>query len=232
MDRVDTIKGFFDLWAIYDLVLDRDYMAHRELYAAVARALAERFGNRPFSVLELGCGSGRHLAPVLAGLDVKLYEGHDLSPVALAEARKNFAVLRCPTRLFEGDLQAALHGRETESFDLIFSGFTLHHLSADERAEVLRRARGRLNPGGLLLVLDSMRDETQSHAAWLAAYCGWIESEWRDIPPEGIAAILAHIGEADQPGTLSEHEAAARIAGFSDARVLARRGWHVLWQAE
>ncbi len=230
--RSDDIRGFFDLWSIYDRVLDFDYMFHRELYAEVARTLAGRFGGREFSVLDLGCGSGRHLAPVLAALRVKRYEGHDLSPVAISHARRNFAALGGELAFGEGDLRNALRDEGGGCFDLIFSGFTLHHFTAEERAEVLRLARRRLAPGGLLLVLDSMRDEGGTREAWLDAYCGWITTEWTAIPPEGLAAIVEHIRGCDQPGTLAEHDAAAGVAGFARKGEIARRRWHVLWAAE
>jgi SAM-dependent methyltransferase len=232
LDGSGDIKGFFDLWAIYDRVLDLDYMFHRELYAEVSRTLAARFGERAFSVLDLGCGSGRHLAPVLGALRVERYEGHDLSPVALEHARKNFEGLGGEVKLVEGDLMRGLRSEGGERFDLIFSGFTLHHLSAEERAEVIRLARGKLAPGGLLLVLDSMRDEGQTREAWLDAYCGWIEAEWTAIPREGVEAIIGHIRGADRPGTRAEHDAAASAAGFARSGEIARKRWHVLWSAE
>ncbi|MBL8252822.1 MAG: hypothetical protein JNJ76_04380 [Candidatus Competibacter sp.] len=57
-----TIKEFFDAWAIYDQVLDHNYMFHREIYQDVGRVIARRYAERPFAVLDLGCGSARHLA--------------------------------------------------------------------------------------------------------------------------------------------------------------------------
>lgn len=232
LDGSGDIKGFFDLWSIYDRVLDLDYMFHRELYAEVSRTLTARFGERALSVLDLGCGGGRHLAPVLGALRVERYEGHDLSPVALEHARRNFAGFGGAAKFEEGDLRNALRKKNGERFDLIFSGFTLHHLSAEERAEAVRLAREKLAPGGLLLVLDSMRDEGQTREAWLDAYCGWIEAEWTAIPREGVEAIIGHIRGADQPGTREEHDAAARAAGFARGGEIARRRWHVLWSAE
>ncbi len=228
----DSIRRFFfDAWTLYDLVLDHDYMFHDALYRAAGNAIATWACGRAFSVLDLGCGSGRHLAPALRGQTVTRYEGHDLSGAAIAEARKNFAALGCPLRFGEGDLRAALQD-DGPTFDLISSGFTLHHFPTAERNDILRRAHRRLAPGGLLLLLDSVRDEDVDRAQWLDRYCGWIEREWRAIPPEGLAAIVEHIRGHDQPGTWSEHVAGAQAAGFARCRELARRRWHVLWACE
>lgn len=224
----DPIRVFFDLWSLYDRVLDLDYMAHDALYREVSRAVGAHFGDRPFSVLDLGCGSGRHLAPALQPYSIVRYEGHDLSPVAIGHARRNFSVLGCPLQFGEGDLRDPLR-KGGEPFDLIFSGFTLHHFTREERAEIFALIRRRLAPGGLFLLVDSMRAENENRELWLDRYCGWIEAEWRDIPVEGLRAIVGHIRECDQPGTLSEHEALGRAAGFEQTQGLQRIRWHTVW---
>jgi SAM-dependent methyltransferase len=228
----DSIRQFFfDAWALYDFVLDHDYMAHNALYREAGRAVAAWAHGRAFSMLDLGCGSGRHLAPALRGQQVSRYEGHDLSGTAIAHARKNLATLGCPLHFLEGDLRAALRaGRET--FDLIFSGFALHHLTTAERDELLRRARRQLTPGGLLLCVDSVRDADASREQWLERYCGWIEREWRMVPREGMTAILEHIRGYDQPGSWPEHVAGAQAAGFARCWELHRDRWHALWACE
>jgi len=227
----ESIKEFFDLWSIYDLVLDWDDMMHRELYAEIGRALAARFEGRAFSVLDLGCGSGRHLAPTLQAFKVSRYEGHDLSSTAITHARKNFSVLACPQRFGQGDLREALQ-TDGPTFDLIFSGFTFHHFTAQERAEIVRSARRRLAPGGMLLLLDLMRDEGETRERFLDAYCSWIETDWREIPKAGAQAIVGHVRAADQPGTLAEFDAAARAAGFARSRLVYRARTHCLCSCE
>lgn len=223
-----NIRRFFDLWSIYDRVLELDYMMHDALYAEVARVLAAHFGGRAFSVIDLGCGSGRHLAPALATLPVSDYEGHDLSPVAVEHARRMFAAARHPVRLRAGDLRETFT-EEGPPVDVVFSGFTLHHLTPEERREVLRRAERRLAPGGLVLWLDLVRDEGQTREAWLDAYCGWIKAEWREIPSDGVEAIIAHIRESDRPGTLSEHVESANAVGLPVEKEHLRLKWHSLW---
>lgn len=227
-DAAKTIRQFFDLWSVYDRVLEHDYMFHNALYAEVGRVLAGHFGGRSFFMIDLGCGSGRHLFPVLAALPVKAYEGHDLSPVAIEHARRALANAAHPVRLHAGDLRETFTA-EGPLVDVVFSGFTLHHLTSEERAEVLRRAERRLAPGGLVLWVDSIRMETETRDQWLEAYCGEIAQEWRAIPPEGVAAIHGHIRECDRPGTLSEHAASAVKAGLPETREHLRIKWHTVW---
>ncbi|MFO0892470.1 MAG: hypothetical protein U0790_25425 [Isosphaeraceae bacterium] len=63
----ETATEFFEAWSLYDQLLDHNYMYHDELFAGVHSILAERFGDRPIAVLDLGCGSARHAASALAG---------------------------------------------------------------------------------------------------------------------------------------------------------------------
>jgi SAM-dependent methyltransferase len=97
-------NNFFDEWSIYDQVLDHNYMYHDEIYGDVRRILADRYETRPFMLLDLGCGSARHLARALQGRPVSRYVGYDLSDVALAHARRNLTGLGCPVDLRRGDL--------------------------------------------------------------------------------------------------------------------------------
>jgi SAM-dependent methyltransferase len=95
-----VVNNFFDEWSIYDQVLDHNYMYHDEIYRDVKRLLADRYEKRPFVLLDLGCGSARHLARALQGRSVSRYVGYDLSDVALAHAQSNR--LGLPGRLAPG----------------------------------------------------------------------------------------------------------------------------------
>lgn len=68
-------------------------MFHREIAADLQQLLRARFGGKPFSFFDLGCGDAATLAPVLAGLALRRYKGVDLSQTALALAAKNLAAL-------------------------------------------------------------------------------------------------------------------------------------------
>jgi SAM-dependent methyltransferase len=140
-------NNFFDEWSIYDQVLDRNYMYHDEIFRDVKRVLADRYETRPFVLLDLGCGSARHLARALQGRSVSRYVGYDLSDVALAHARRNLTGLGCPVDLRRGDL---LDGLRTgvEKFDVIFTSFALHHLATAQKATFFQSRLPAAKPGG------------------------------------------------------------------------------------
>lgn len=105
-------------------------------------------------VLEIGCGSGRLLAPLArAGFDVT---GVDKSPEMLARAELRLAAesseVRAGVRLIEADVKD-LNLPQADPFALIlFSYNTFMHLDEAGAAAALKRLRPLLRAGGRLLI--------------------------------------------------------------------------------
>jgi SAM-dependent methyltransferase len=118
----------------------------------IRRALEPLSGAPAPRAIELGCGVGQMLL-LLHDLGWEV-TGVDISPIAIEEARKliprgNFHV---------ADLsEVATLG----TFDLVACFDVLFHVVDDTKWEVcLRRASGLLNPGGRLLLLEHLVDES------------------------------------------------------------------------
>jgi SAM-dependent methyltransferase len=116
-----------------------------------ARFLAEfvqTLGDAP-RVLELGCGSGRLMEPMLeAGAQVT---GVDPEPAMLRAAAVRLAAYGDRLRLVPGDMRTV---RLAERFDLVVVGLNtfMHLLSSRDQITALERAHALLRPGGLLLL--------------------------------------------------------------------------------
>jgi SAM-dependent methyltransferase len=127
----------------YDL-----YYARKD-YAAETRFvlnLARRFGCRPRTVLDMGCGTGRHLEEFLKrGLTC---DGFDRSEKMLSQARDRLAGRA--VGLAQGDLTGFENGR---TYDLVISMFAvMGYLTAnDDLMAGLATARKHLRPGGLFI---------------------------------------------------------------------------------
>lgn len=225
------VREFFDDWSLYDQVLDCNYMFHDDLYQSVKSLLNQHYGDRPLQVLDLGCGSARHLAPILREQTIANYRGYDLSEVAIAKAHENLAPIQEIVELCQGDLLAGLQ-ENSESFDLIFSSFALNHLSLAEKIQFFSLASEKLNSQGILLLIDVMREETDSLDQHLEHYTNWIESDWNAIASEGKQSIYDHIRNHDFPETVSAIKAMGRQAGFSSATEISRFRWHQAWSFE
>jgi SAM-dependent methyltransferase len=218
----------FDVWDTYKKVVDKDFMFHRALSAEVERALRERFRGGPYSMIDLGCGDASVLAPILMRVPPARYSGVDLSDRALELACANLRSLPCPVELAHGDMLTALAGGE--KFDVVHSSFALHHLATDKKAEFFRRAAKALAPDGVLLLVDTVRDEGETREDYLRCYLGWIEKDWAGITPRERDAIFEHISTSDWPDPLSILDFQARAAGLCRLQGDGRHLWHRLMQ--
>lgn len=122
----------------------------------------------PRSVLDLGCGDGRLAALVLECCPtVDRVLAVDLSPPMLARARERFdGDERVDVQPF--DLADSLQplGR----FDVIVSGFAIHHLADDRKRRLFAEVAAQLHPGGLFANLEVVASSSpELHATFLEA---------------------------------------------------------------
>lgn len=218
-----TKTNFFDQWSVYAKVVAADYMFHREIGAAVEAALRARFAGRAFSLLDLGCGDAKTLAPLLARLRPSRYVGVDMTQAALDLAARNLSALACPVDLRRADL---LDGFGTEKFDAIHASFSLHHLPTERKAEFFRRAAAALAPGGMVLLVDVMREEDEALDLYHRRYCDALRATWTSLAPSERDEICAHIAANDFPEPHSALLAQARAAGLFPTGAGAKFGWH------
>ncbi len=217
---------FFHVWDTYAKVVAANYMFHMEIGRAIKDALRSRFGERPFSILDLGCGDAATFAPLLGGFQVKSYRGADLSEAALALARQNLAGLSAPVVLTQADLMSEL--KSAEPHDLIYISFALHHLTTDGKVEFFRVASQKLSPGGLLLVADVVREEGQSLPDYLSSYSEYLREVMVTLDPSERVAIRSHFVSFDQPEPCSVLRAQAEAAGLTLLDVTTPHKWHCL----
>jgi cyclopropane fatty-acyl-phospholipid synthase-like methyltransferase len=232
MAAIQDDSIFTDSWWIYKQVLDADHMHHEGIYRDAASFIGDRFGGAGISVLDLGCGDARHLIGALGGQQVTCYLGVDLSPVSLSAAAENLPALRSTqTELIEADLLEAVD-REGPGFDLVFSGFAIHHLQSEQKRQFFLKVAGRLEANGVLVILDVSREPGEDRATYLDHYCGWIMSSWTTLPVSSREAVCEHVRSSDfpeHPDTLSQM---ARAAGLSAAQEISVRRWHRCWWFE
>lgn len=217
---------FFHVWDTYAKVVAANYMFHQEIGQAIKAGLRDRFGARPFSILDLGCGDAATFAPLLDGFAVKSYRGADLSEAALTLARQNLSGLSCPVVLTQTDLMSELEAAEPH--DLIYVSFALHHLTTVQKAGFFRVASQKLAPGGLLLLADVVREEGESLPDYLDAYSNYLREAMVALEDAERDAIREHILSFDLPEPCSVLRAQAESAGLRMLDAAAPHKWHRL----
>jgi len=153
-----------------DAYLER--VAKLEPRLAGEDALRALLPGEPTSVLDLGCGDGRLAALVVDQCpSITRVVGVDGSPPMLERARERFAVNVDITRtvdIRQGDLSDDIGS--LGSFDVVVSGFAIHHLEHPRKRELFAEVADVLNPGGLFANLEIVASPTpELHACFLAA---------------------------------------------------------------
>jgi tRNA (cmo5U34)-methyltransferase len=170
--------------------------------------LVEVLPAAPDRVLDLACGDGRLAALVLeARPSVRHVMAVDRSAPMLAEARARFAAdPRVEVR--PGDLADPLAplGR----FDLIVSGFAIHHLDHPGKQRLFAEVAVQLNPGGLFANLEVVASATpELHAEFRRAI-----GRAADDPEDQLAPVETQLGWMRQAG-LVQVDCLWRWRGFA-----------------
>jgi 2-polyprenyl-3-methyl-5-hydroxy-6-metoxy-1,4-benzoquinol methylase len=101
-------------------------------------------------VLDLGCGSGENIVP-LVRRGAKVF-AVDISPELVAAARLRLKMVNLDARLWAGSAYET--GLAAESIDVVFCMSLLHHLDIPAVREEIRRV---LKPEGALIVKEPVR---------------------------------------------------------------------------
>lgn len=120
----------------------------------------------PRSALDLGCGDGRLAALVIeARPTVDRALAVDVSPPMLTRARERFSSDPRVT-VTQWDLMDPID--TLGSFDVIVSGFAIHHLEDDRKRRLFTEIAEQLHPGGLFANLEVVASATpELHAEFL-----------------------------------------------------------------
>jgi len=225
MNDAESTAIFTRSWSLYDLITEHNYMFHREIYRSVEELMEHRDDRGSYRLLDLGCGNARYLAPYLKRFPPSMYEGVDLSQAALVEAREYLADLPGEVILARGELLEAIEATG-KTWEVIFSGFAIHHLAPDEKARFFRAAGRCLSQKGWLIMVDVVREENQDRKTFLDEYLRFMREEWAEIPQDQLEEACTHVRDHDYPERLSTLSAMAQEAGLGPARVIGRQAQH------
>ncbi|MDE3130935.1 MAG: methyltransferase domain-containing protein [Acidobacteriota bacterium] len=159
-------------------------------YDELQRQLVAASGERVHRILDLGTGTGETAVQLLARHPHATVVAVDENPKMLEVARDRLGAGLAAVHV--GLLQDQLpEGR----FDLVSSALAVHHLDAGEKAELFRRVRDLLTPGGRFLLADLV------------------------LPADGSGEVRGASGGYDKPDRLADQLGWLREAGFAPLEV-------------
>lgn len=227
---LQTVETFFNAsWSVYDIALEHNYLFHREIYSEVLNQLQTLEAGQ-YTLLDLGCGSAKYIAAVLAQHPPLRYVGVDLSATALAEAGQWLRPHGFEVELRQGDLLEAVRQTPAASFDVVFACFAIHHLLEADKQTFFHHTHRVLKPSGFFLMPDAVRHEDETRDVYMERYVRNVKETWTAFTPEQTAGIIEHITGQDFPEKPSTLRRMAQEAGFAHSEELNRFGHHATWR--
>ncbi len=220
------MSGYGDFSAFYDaLMTDVDYAARAEYLLR----LFDRHGAKPHSVLDIACGSGSLCAEFQKrGVDII---GVDGSGAMLMRAREK---LGGEALLLEQDMcNLDLYGTVDGAVCTLDS---LNHLCRTEQvAEVFRRARLFVEPGGLFLFdVNTVykHKEVLGDTAFVVEQAG-LMCVWRNryLPRTHEVSMLLDFFTEEADGSYERYQDTVRERAYSERtlrRLLNETGWETV----
>ncbi|MFH1037572.1 MAG: class I SAM-dependent methyltransferase [PVC group bacterium] len=212
------VRRFFDGWGLYWRVVDRDYLSHKEVYTRLNDFLKAHF-QKPFTLIDLGCGDSSYMVRGLAGTKISRYIGIDLTAAALRLARENLTGLGYETTFIAGDFIRLLRKQKTGA-EVVWACLSIHHLSLEQKHAFFKDCRGALGRGGYLLIYEPVLKPGEARPEYLARFREITAEQWKAVTRREMEEVVKHVSGADFPESLATFETLARENGFGETRFL------------
>ncbi len=212
-------------WTIYQAVVSNNAMFHKQFAAVTERAFRSRAEGGAPDVLDLGCGDAAHIRGILQQVQVHAYTGYDLSEAALGIAHASLASIVPELHLMQGPMERLIEDEQAD-FDIVYSGYAVHHLSDAGKRALVDRIYSLLRPGGVFVLVDVFREEGQDREGYLDLMQDWIGRTWGFLDQGQKELVFGHLRGFDHPALKSDMDDWGREAGFRLEWVPEIDRWH------
>ena len=213
---------FLKQWKVYQKLLNNNYLGHREIYCILHELLVTYF-QKPFKVLDLGCGDASFTAQALLNTNIVSYEGIDISTPALEIAKQNMAIIQCDTTFTQGDfseLVSQLVQGHQNRFDAILISFALHHLHLQQKDYLIGQLKSLLASGGIFILIDVVPKEEEDRESYLKRYLEGVQKHWSLLTTQEYSMVENHISSSDFPETQQTLQEISQKYNFTQFKCL------------
>jgi ubiquinone/menaquinone biosynthesis C-methylase UbiE len=171
------------------------WLLFRPAHQAIIARIGARFGHRPLTILDVGCGTGVFAARLREALPQAKIWGVDLVAAMLAKGRSRWQAHRGYVAPVQGDSERLPFGEA--AFDVVTCANSFHHYPHQQRAvEEMHRV---LKPGGRVILVDGSRDDPWGWFIYDVCVAG-IEGDVLHASAHRVRSLFARAGfvETDQ----------------------------------
>ena len=211
-----ALAQFQEQWTTYRKLVESDCLAHRKVGGILRETLNDVFTS-PFCFLDIACGDASTMKAALRGTRVRHYHGIDLSQAALELAAVNLAEVPFEVDLDHRDFVEAMM-RRPEHADTAWCSLSIHHLSTNDKLNLMKAIRGATGRRGIFLLYEPTRRDGEDRPAWLDRFLRINKPLWNVLTPAEWEQIWHHVTACDFPETAAVWCELGREAGFAEAR--------------
>jgi ubiquinone/menaquinone biosynthesis C-methylase UbiE len=226
-DSFASVKQVFEQRSMYDTIVEADYMHHAELVATLSAWAQQQ--TQPLRIVDVGCGDSWVATHAFRDTEVAEYHGIDISEASIDDARKRITIWSDRATVVAGNLAKFLHGRPSESADVILASYSLHHFLTDAKIALIAECRRVLAPGGTLIWIDAVRNDNESRDAYIDRLTHTTQHNWTALTEDERTRACTHVRESDFPETAAWMRQHIEAAGFKQIRTILShdffRGW-------
>ncbi len=206
-----SVAEFFDaLNRDYSATIERCFPRYREMLCSLIDYLP-RSQPQYQSILEIGCGTGNLSVLLSQQFPSAQLTVLDLSTESLDVCRRRLAG-HANVQALHQDVRLA--DFPAQSFDLVISSITIHHLRSADKREFFRQCYHWLTPSGVFAFADQFRGSTPE--LYARHIDNWKQSSLAaGSTEEEFAMWMTHQREHDHHDTLVEQLSWLDEAGFS-----------------
>jgi ubiquinone/menaquinone biosynthesis C-methylase UbiE len=226
---LSRVKEVFEQWSMYDAVVQADYMAHKELVAALSEWAQRQ--TAPLRIVDLGCGDAWLATHAFKTANVAQYRGVDVSDSAVMIARDRVAALWATrAEVSAGNLAEFLGMQPEESATVILASYSLHHFLTRAKDELIADCHRVLIPGGTFFWIDPVCRPGESRDAYIDRLTNEMTHNWPALTPEQGANACAHVRESDFPETAEWMLDHVHSVGFHDRGTILQNDFFAGWE--
>ena len=226
-DTTDYEFSVFDEWSLYDEIIERNYMKHAEISAAVSRDLSSMnlnpvnkgSANKINEIWDLGCGCGAMAAKILGGWSVSKYTGVDLSQAGLARIEANLSASVSSVCTESSEIVDFLDQQVSVCPSVILASFSLHHFPMEEIQRVLELIVKHMDSQSRFVWIDTVRQTHETREEFNRRFLLDISTQWTSLLPEQMLEVEEHITQYDFPLDQIERERLLSGAGLKGLTV-------------
>lgn len=207
---------FINNWRIYRKIIENDNMSHREGYAKLREILIEEM-RRPFIFVDLACGDAYYSSKVLQDTKVEKYIGIDVSEEALSLAKDEFRDTSIEARFLRADFINFAEIIDKPA-DVIWVGFSLHHLDTPDKLQFMKKAKKALSNDGIFIIYEPILLEGEDRSNYYNRFKQTFDIHWSGLTKEEGEFLLEHVRESEKPETSKDWIKLGNEAGFSNVK--------------